>query len=208
MNTAKCYVCRKSADCEGLVAIQVVSKYSQTPISELIQNLLAAYEPLRFEASDSICSRCLHKFNQYDLARITVQRVEAELRNALLSAHIALKQEPTNDSNFADKVKESVKENDSIIGFERYRASGGALPYTSSHMFIYIIYILFRYQQEYDIELVKVEGIERVKDENVSEDEQIEYLDVIEVEDSGDELLEIKSASKGFEEDHRLQESM
>lgn len=99
MSTKYCYVCRELVDCDDLAAIQVATKYTKTPVSELIQSLLRAADDLRrIEASDIICSRCLHKFNQYDLARLTVQRVETELMHALLGTHVYWKQEATDNS--------------------------------------------------------------------------------------------------------------
>lgn len=118
MDMERCYVCRENVDSEDLDAIHIAAKYTRTPISALIQDLLQADEPSQFAVNDSICSRCLRKFNQYDLARLTVQRVEADLRLALSKTHIYLKQETTVYLKWHGE-KDAVEEDASVVDFSR-----------------------------------------------------------------------------------------
>lgn len=94
MDKQECYVCNQLTKSVQLKTIHIASKYSKTPISAFIQRLLDSNKPTRFSANDTICERCLNKFNEYDLACATVKRVESELRQTLTSTEqIYLKEE-------------------------------------------------------------------------------------------------------------------
>lgn len=94
MDTQECYVCNQLAIIKQQKSIHVPSKYSKTPISEFIRRLLDATKPTRFSENDTVCEKCLKKFDEYDLACVTVKRVEAELKQTLTSTEqIYLKQE-------------------------------------------------------------------------------------------------------------------
>lgn len=94
MAKQECYVCNQLTKSTQLKTIHIASKYSKTPISDFIQKLLDSNKPTRFSANDTICDRCLSKFNEYDLACATVKRVETELKQTLTSTEqIYLKEE-------------------------------------------------------------------------------------------------------------------
>lgn len=86
MNKRMCYVCRQWININKLNGLHVKTIYTKTKIVEHIRRLLAADNPISVSENASICLQCLHKFNQYDLACTTVERVQAELRRDLLSS--------------------------------------------------------------------------------------------------------------------------
>lgn len=94
MDKQECYVCNQLTNPVQLKTIHVPSKYSNTSISSFIQRLLGEKQATRFSVNDSVCNRCLDKFNEYDLACVTVKRVEAELKETLTcTEQVFLKEE-------------------------------------------------------------------------------------------------------------------
>lgn len=83
MDKKKCYMCNDLIDFAKLFGIHVATKYTKTPIHEIIQKLLGTAKIIRFAPNTRVCMQCLQKFNEYDLACVTVARVETELKQTL-----------------------------------------------------------------------------------------------------------------------------
>lgn len=131
MDKQECYVCNQLTNRIQLKTIHVQSKYSNTPVSEFIQRLLGDKRATRFSVNDSVCNRCLDKFNEYDLACVTVKRVEAELKETLTSTEqVFLKEElveylDSDDEDQSNKVTEDVESSHDVsvidTGVEDFR---------------------------------------------------------------------------------------
>lgn len=95
------------------------SKYSETRIYDFICKFLGKLPSTRLdniqsgENADCVCIECLGKIDEYDLATITAQRVETELRDCLLHAESSISQtskvEPAprnaNDNHFMRPIE-------------------------------------------------------------------------------------------------------
>lgn len=121
MEKEECRVCNNLVEITSVESIFVTSKYTKTPIPDLIQSLLDADESNRFNANDGVCQQCLHKFNQYDLACITVKRVAAELKNILIITEPAyFKDELIEYTGLDEADNLSETEDDIAVHFQRY----------------------------------------------------------------------------------------
>lgn len=87
------------------------SKHSETPICDFINKFLGK-ESARVTSNEDeniVCTDCLNKIDEYDLACITVERVERELRAALLHTESMYAAEPVFvdilESNFDDETE-------------------------------------------------------------------------------------------------------
>lgn len=91
MDPQNCYICNETSVFYSRNLFKTKSKYSETRICEFIRKLLDNYPSEREYTSISIgenehcvCIECLNKIDEYDLACMTVKRVEKELRDTLL----------------------------------------------------------------------------------------------------------------------------
>lgn len=122
MEKEECYVCTKLVDCVELDGIHVVTKYTKTPIPEIIQKLLGTKGPSRFAVNDSVCMQCVQKFNEYDLACVTVKTAEAELKHVLMSNdNIYLKEEVVEYAELDVVINDKEYDDDGRLSdFQRY----------------------------------------------------------------------------------------
>lgn len=99
MDTIKlhCYICNSSIDRKkqnSSYQIYTPTKYSQTLIAEYINKFLEYKQDVRFNQTDSICTKCMDKLNEYDKACKIADRIEYELKQALhLTEQTYIKQE-------------------------------------------------------------------------------------------------------------------
>lgn len=106
MDPQVCYICAITSVFYSRNLFKTKSKYSETRIYDFICKFLGKIPSERLrqrrqQSSDSpnegndecVCIECLGKIDEYDLATITAQRVESELRGLLLHAESSVYQE-------------------------------------------------------------------------------------------------------------------
>lgn len=84
MEPQNCYICDNSSMFYCKNIFKISSKHSETLISEFIVRFLGKETNRLCDEDNIVCSECLDKIDEYDLACMTVERVERELRAALL----------------------------------------------------------------------------------------------------------------------------
>lgn len=87
MNPLNCYICDKKSVFYCKNIYKLTSKHSETLICDFIRKFLdnqLSRRPDDTESESIVCIECLNKIDEYDLACITVKRVEKELREILL----------------------------------------------------------------------------------------------------------------------------
>lgn len=95
MDPQVCYICEITSVFYSRNLFKTKSKYSETRIYDFICKFLGKIPSARLrqrrqqsneDSDDCVCIECLGKIDEYDLATITAQRVESELRGLLLHA--------------------------------------------------------------------------------------------------------------------------
>lgn len=89
-NTQECSICTTSIAFGFENLIEVVSKHSKTSICDLIRKLLDQQfdRELKFMNDGRICTDCVKKINEYDLACITVEHIAKDLRDTILKSNL------------------------------------------------------------------------------------------------------------------------
>lgn len=103
MDPQVCYVCAITSEFYSRNLFKTKSKYSETRIYDFICKFLGEKPSARLrqrcqqsnngDNDDCVCIECLGKIDEYDLATITAQRVENELRGLLLHAESSVNAE-------------------------------------------------------------------------------------------------------------------
>ncbi|XP_031637394.1 zinc finger protein OZF-like isoform X2 [Contarinia nasturtii] len=86
MDPKNCYICNTTSVFYSRNLFKTKSKYTETSICEFIKKFLGNHQSER-KCIDKhcVCIECLNKIDEYDLATMTAQRVERELRDILLA---------------------------------------------------------------------------------------------------------------------------
>lgn len=85
-----CFICNAESKLFDQSIIEIKSEHSQTSVCDLIMRFLGNVELHRniedelFQNGAHICSECISRINDYDLACITAERVGNELRELVL----------------------------------------------------------------------------------------------------------------------------
>lgn len=77
----KCYICDSLVESELNNVFEVLTGHSQTPVHLFLEKFAGHSLSSRTEPnfSDLLCEPCIEKFNEYDLAVVTAQRIQHEL---------------------------------------------------------------------------------------------------------------------------------
>lgn len=103
MDPQVCYICAMTSVFYSRNLFKTKSKHSETRIYDFICKFLGKIPSVRqrqrqsssstiVDNDDCVCVECLGKIDEYDLATITSQRVESELRGLLLHAESSVNQ--------------------------------------------------------------------------------------------------------------------
>lgn len=87
MNPDTCFVCNITSVFYVRNLMNAKSQHSETRLCEFIAKFLGEFQSNRLDNSlddTLICFQCLNKIDEYDLACVTAQRIEKELREVLL----------------------------------------------------------------------------------------------------------------------------
>lgn len=115
MDPLNCYICNNTSMfyCKNIYKLS--SKHSETPICDFIVKFLGKETSRLCHEENIVCSDCLSKIDEYDLACITVERVERELRDTLLHTESIYASEPVfveilerdvdDDTDDCDKIR-------------------------------------------------------------------------------------------------------
>lgn len=79
-----CYICYANVPINQAFPMSMRSKYSRTLIHAIVKGFIDDELQARLSKEEIICSNCLLKLNQYDLASRTAKRLERSIRNALV----------------------------------------------------------------------------------------------------------------------------
>lgn len=85
-----CFVCNAESKLFAEHLMEIKSEHSQTSVCDLIKQFLGddavhrSIEVELFQNSTHICSECISRINEYDLACVTAERIGNELRELLL----------------------------------------------------------------------------------------------------------------------------
>lgn len=94
METKNCFICNRACFNYNKNLFEIKSKYTETRLSDFIVKILGDFPFQReysVECDDNlVCSDCLNKVNEYDLACLTAKRVEDELRGLLVETAMSL----------------------------------------------------------------------------------------------------------------------
>ncbi|XP_037039377.1 zinc finger protein 33A-like [Bradysia coprophila] len=106
----KCCICDNSVESENSNIFEVVSGHSQTPVHLFMEKFLGHSLSSRTETnfSNQLCQHCIDKFNEYDLAVVTAQKVSNEMLeryNATITKY--------------DEFKLEVVEQDNCVEFDQ-----------------------------------------------------------------------------------------
>lgn len=94
MDPLNCYICDNVSMLYCKNIFKLLSKHSETPINDFIVRFLGK-ETTRFcDEENVVCCECLTKIDEYDLACLTVERVEREFRATLLQTEAAYATDP------------------------------------------------------------------------------------------------------------------
>lgn len=103
MDPQTCYICTITSVFYSRNLFKTKSKYSETRIYDFICKFLGKIPSVERQEhgnnsanennDDCVCIECLGKIDEYDLATITAQRVESELRGLLLHAESLINQD-------------------------------------------------------------------------------------------------------------------
>lgn len=106
-----CFICNElTRICESK-HIYHESSYSETSISSFIKKFSENEQLTRFSENDIVCDDCWRKIEKYDLACVTAEQVEFELRSALLATEqIYQKEEIVEFLEDDDEIDESTAE--------------------------------------------------------------------------------------------------
>lgn len=77
----KCYICDNTVESESNNIFEVLSGHSQTPVHLFMEKFVGHSLSSRTETNfpDLLCQQCMDKFNEYDLAVVTAERVQHEM---------------------------------------------------------------------------------------------------------------------------------
>lgn len=77
----RCYICDNSVVSEVNNVFEVLTGHSQTPVHLFLEKFVGHSLSSRTEPnfSDLLCQECIDKFNEYDLAVLTAQRLQHEV---------------------------------------------------------------------------------------------------------------------------------
>lgn len=111
----RCYICDNSVVSEVNNVFEVLTGHSQTPVHLFLEKFVGHSLSSRTEPnfSDLLCQECIDKFNEYDLAVLTAQRLQHEVLECF-NATI----------NKYDEFKLEVVEPDDSIGFDQIGSYG------------------------------------------------------------------------------------
>lgn len=106
----KCYICDNTVESEISNVFEALTGHSQTPVHLFLEKFVGHSLSSRADPnfSDLLCQQCIDKFNEYDLAVLTAQRVQHELLECF-NATI----------NKYDEFKLEVVEQDDSVGFDQ-----------------------------------------------------------------------------------------
>lgn len=106
MEPQNCFICNSVSVFYDQNLFKIKSKHSETRLCEFIVKILGDY-PLKRECESEsdknfVCIDCLNKIDEYDLACMTANRVESELRELLVKTESSLIEKPESIIEFAE----------------------------------------------------------------------------------------------------------
>lgn len=108
-----CYICDSSVESELNNIFEVLSGHSQTPVHLFLEKFVGHSLSSRPNFSDFLCQQCVDKFNEYDLAVLTAQRVQHEVLESFIAT-----------TNKYEEFKLESMEQDDSVGFDQSNESG------------------------------------------------------------------------------------
>lgn len=106
----KCYICDNLVESELNNVFEALTGHTQTPVHLVLEKLVGHSLSSRTDPnfSDLLCQQCIDKFNEYDLAVLTAQRVQHELIECFNAT-----------TTKYDEFKLEVVEQDDCVEFDR-----------------------------------------------------------------------------------------
>lgn len=77
-----CYICYRQTT-EGFPMLTKL-KYSKSLLFLLVNQFLDADQKYRFSRDEIVCAKCMFTLNRYDLAWLTANRIEQEIKDAII----------------------------------------------------------------------------------------------------------------------------